>query len=199
MKGNSFVPSAVSSLRHQALKCLNFGWTFMRPPPSVTRRIGVVPARRPGVRAIGRGSDGRPAIKGASAHVADAAHTDTAKTDTANAAAVGKPESVDEDRSRSVRAGQVALEDIHVEREPVAFKLRSLEHHDGITDRRSVLAENRNGGVGWILGEALAVLVSWRPFLKQVHGERMPRGPHRAIGEYDRVGRYADQRQLSTL
>jgi len=96
------------------------------------------------------------AIPSASAHVASAANIDASKvaageTAALNATAVkigvklaidpASAEEVNEDRGCPVGARQVALEDIHVERQPVALKFRSLQHNDCIANCGAILAE----------------------------------------------------------
>ena len=85
-----------------------------------------------------------------------------------------EPKPVDEDRGRAVRARYVAFKHVNVECQLGALGLhedpRGTTTASGI--RRSILAEDRNSGIRWIDGEALAVFIVGRPFFQQVRRER---------------------------
>ena len=137
----------------------------------------------------------KAAAEATGAEAAHAARVETTSVEAAEAAA--KP--VDEERRRPVAAGQITFEHIDVKSQPVALKLRCLQHHDGIADFRPVRAEHRDGGVRRILVKAVCAIIARRPFVHQISRERMPCRPHRAVRENDRVGRHAGECQFSAL
>src|SRR5262245_53289671 len=71
------------------------------------------------------------------------------------AAAEMHGEAIDEQRRGAGRVCQVAFEHGDFEAEIVALDLRRLQRDDRVSDRGAVVAQNRNGGVRRILGEAV--------------------------------------------
>jgi hypothetical protein len=187
-KWASQVSEAEGEPRERAGRSCSHSWLARS---SVAGRIGVIAAggvivgtccRRPPPR--GRTDRSRtvgvwsPAIPGAVSDVGMIPNADVAGTDspsTGVAASEAAEAKVDEECRRPVAAGQFAFEHVDIEGQPVAIELRRLEHHDGVADFRSVLAEHRDGGVRRILGKALFAVVARRPFFQQVGREGMTR------------------------
>src|SRR5262249_26643225 len=167
----------------------------------VTRRVGVIPAggavvrRRRGVWMIVWGGCRRGCRWGGRG-IPGRASRGTARDAGKRQWRPGHADDVDENGSGSVGARQVSLQNLHVERQPIAGQIWGLQDNDRIADSRTVLAEHRNGRVGRILSKAVATS---RPFLEQVRSKDVPCRPHRTVSEDDGVRRHSDQGQLLTL
>ena len=106
----------------------------------------------------------------------------------------GQTDDVDEYRRRAVGAGEIAFQRPHIEGDIVALGFRRGQYNDDILYGRSILAQHRDGGVRWILGEAVATL---GPFLEQMGGERVASRADRTVCEDDGVR--SDPRSVSVI
>ena len=98
---------------------------------------------------------------------------------------------VDEDRSRSVGAGQISLQDLHVEGQPIAVRAAGLKDDDGITDFEPSLLKTDTVAFGGSLAK-LSVPVPHSSSRCAVSD--MPGRPDRTVSEDDGVLRHSDKR-----
>src|SRR5439155_8852539 len=161
---------------------------------SVTGRIRIIAASWPGVVGCsvsrsGRGyADGGPGIHRAAKRRAP---SDTGKGHRRHRPA----DDVDEEGSPAIAAGEVAFQGLNVEGQFIAFKLWRFQHDDSVL-HGTVLAEDRDGRVRWVLGKAV---VTRAPVRDDIRGELVAGRSYRTIGEDDGMGHHPGQSQRISL
>jgi hypothetical protein len=96
--------------------------------------------------------------------------------------------SIDEQRSRPVRASQATFKHRDVKRERGSVKLGRHQCHHSIGHVGTFATEHRNGGVGRVFGKAV---LSFIPLHDELFGRHMPSGPNRPISEHNCVRSYS--------